>query len=41
VLPAISSTQIRERLGRGEDVSGLVPRKVLEYVKERGLYGAG
>jgi nicotinate-nucleotide adenylyltransferase len=40
-LPAISSSLVRERLARGEDVSGLVPRKVLEYVRERGLYGAG
>ncbi len=37
-LPAIASRTIRERLARGEDVSGLVPGKVLEYVKERGLY---
>jgi nicotinate-nucleotide adenylyltransferase len=37
-LPAISSTLIRERLARGEDVSGLVPRKVLAYAAERGLY---
>ncbi|MGC3999673.1 MAG: nicotinate (nicotinamide) nucleotide adenylyltransferase [Anaeromyxobacter sp.] len=37
-LPAISSTEVRERLARGEDVSGLVPRKVLAYVAERGLY---
>jgi nicotinate-nucleotide adenylyltransferase len=40
-LPAISSTLIRERLARGEDVGGLVPRKVLDYVRERGLYRAG
>jgi nicotinate-nucleotide adenylyltransferase len=40
-LPAIASRTIRERLARGEDVSGLVPRRVLEYVRERGLYGAG
>ncbi len=39
-LPAVSSTLIRERLARGEDVSALVPRKVLEYVRERGLDGA-
>jgi nicotinate-nucleotide adenylyltransferase len=38
LLPAVSSTGIRERLARGEDVSRLVPRKVLEYVRERGLY---
>ncbi len=37
-LPAISSTDIRERLGRGEDVSALVPAKVLRYIEERGLY---
>lgn len=40
VLPAISSSAIRERLARGADVSGLVPRKVLAYVRERGLYRA-
>jgi nicotinate-nucleotide adenylyltransferase len=37
-LPAVSSTLIRERLGRGEDVSALVPGRVLAYVAERGLY---
>ncbi len=37
-LPAISSTEIRARLARGEDVSGLVPRKVGEYAAEKGLY---
>jgi nicotinate-nucleotide adenylyltransferase len=37
-LPRVSSTEIRERLARGEDVSGLVPRKVREYAEERGLY---
>lgn len=37
-LPAISSTLVRERIARGEDVSALVPRRVLEYVAERGLY---
>jgi nicotinate-nucleotide adenylyltransferase len=40
-LPAISSTAIRERLARGEDVTPLVPRKVLDYVRERGLYRGG
>lgn len=39
-LPPVSSTEIRERLARGEDVSGLVPREVAQYVRERGLYGA-
>jgi nicotinate-nucleotide adenylyltransferase len=37
-LPAISSTAIRERLARGEDAAGLVPRRVLEYIAERRLY---
>ena len=37
-LPAISSTEVRARLARGEDVSGLVPRKVAEYAKDKGLY---
>jgi len=37
-LPQISSTDVRERLGRGEDVSALVPREVLGYVREKGLY---
>lgn len=39
-LPAVSSTGIRARLARGDDVTGLVPRKVLEYAAERGLYRA-
>lgn len=37
-LPAISSTDIRARLARGEDAAGLVPRKVREYAVEKGLY---
>jgi nicotinate-nucleotide adenylyltransferase len=37
-LPAVSSTEIRARVARGEDVSGLVPRKVWEYVEEKKLY---
>jgi nicotinate-nucleotide adenylyltransferase len=37
-LPAVSSTEIRERIARGEDVSGLVPARVLAYVEEKGLY---
>lgn len=40
-LPAISSSQIRDRLCRGEDVAGLVPCQVLLYARERGLYLAG
>ncbi len=37
-LPAISSSDVRARIARGEDVSGLVPRAVREYVAEKGLY---
>jgi len=37
-LPAISSTEVRARIARGEDVTGLVPRRVREYVEEKGLY---
>ncbi len=37
-LPAVSSTEVRARIARGEDVSGLVPRKVREYIDEKGLY---
>jgi len=40
-LPAISSTDVRDRLRRGEDVSALVPRRVLEYARERRLYEKG
>jgi nicotinate-nucleotide adenylyltransferase len=38
LLPAVSSTEIRERLARGAEVSRLVPRRVLAYIAERGLY---
>jgi nicotinate-nucleotide adenylyltransferase len=37
-LPAISSTAIREKLANGEDVSAVVPRAVLEYVRRHRLY---
>jgi nicotinate-nucleotide adenylyltransferase len=37
-LPEISSSAIRERLRRGEDVSALVPRRVLRYIERRRLY---
>lgn len=37
-LPAVSSTEIRARIARGEDVSGLVPRRVREYAASKGLY---
>jgi len=35
---AVSSTQIRERLARGEPIAGLVPAKVAEEIARRGLY---
>jgi nicotinic acid mononucleotide adenylyltransferase len=37
-LPDVSSTEVRERLRRGEEVSALVPTRVLEYIRERDLY---
>jgi nicotinate-nucleotide adenylyltransferase len=38
LLPAISSTAIRERLRSGDDVADLVPKRVLEYLQTRALY---
>lgn len=37
----VSSTQIREMIKKGEDITGLVPIKVIEYIKEKGLYKNG
>ena len=34
----ISSSEIRKKLSRGEDVSEFMPEGVLEYIKEKGLY---
>ncbi len=34
----ISSTMIRKRIGKGQDIDGLVPDKVKEYIKQKGLY---
>jgi len=37
---AISSTEIRDRLYRGETISGLCPEGVIDYIKANHLYGA-
>ncbi len=34
----VSSSLIREKLLKNEDVSSLIPEKVEEYIKEKGLY---
>ena len=35
----VASSQIREKLRRGEDASGDLPEEVLRYIKEHRLYG--
>ena len=37
-IPDVSSTVIREKLAAGEDLSGTVPERVLEYIEAEGLY---
>jgi nicotinate-nucleotide adenylyltransferase len=37
--PKVSSSEVRERLTRGEPVAGLIPEAVLGAIEERGLYG--
>ncbi len=37
---AISSTEVRRRLAAGEGASEWVPDKVIEYIRENGLYAA-
>ncbi len=39
LLPAVSSSEVRARLSRGEDVSSVVPSAVLRYIELHGLYG--
>ena len=40
ILPAISSTEIRTKVGEGrfEEIAPFMPREVLAYIKSRGLY---
>jgi nicotinate-nucleotide adenylyltransferase len=38
-MPAISSSEVRERLAQGRPVDALLPRSVLDYVRQRKLYG--
>lgn len=40
VVPEVASRDVRARLARGEDASAMVPRAVLSYVHEHGLYRA-
>ena len=35
---AISASDIRARIGRGEDVSGMLPAAVIGYIREKRLY---
>jgi nicotinate-nucleotide adenylyltransferase len=37
-MPAVSSTEVRGRISRGESVAHLVPRQVDAYIHEHGLY---
>lgn len=39
-LPEVSSTQVRAALAAGRSVDGLVPRAVLGYIADHGLYRA-
>jgi nicotinate-nucleotide adenylyltransferase len=39
-MPAVSSTEIRQALAGGKSVQGLVPRTVLDYIYQRGLFDA-
>lgn len=36
----VSSTEVREKIERKENVLHLIPEKVLNYIKEKGLYNA-
>ena len=34
----VSSSMVREKLRQGEDISGFIDPKVLNYINEKGLY---
>ena len=34
----VSSSDIRRRIAEGEDITGLVPAAVADYIREKGLY---
>ena len=36
--PEVSASELRERLRRGADLAGWVPRRVADYIREQGLY---
>jgi nicotinate-nucleotide adenylyltransferase len=40
MMPAVSSTDVRRALAEGKSVDGLVPRTVLDYIYQRGLFQA-
>lgn len=40
-LIPVSSTEIRRRLSRGEDVTDMLDEGVAAYIREHGLYGSG
>lgn len=39
LFPEVSSSEIKQRLSRGEDVSDLVPKGVIKIIRKWGLYG--
>jgi len=39
-MPEVNSSEVHDRLRRGEPVDSLLPRSVLDYIQERKLYGS-
>jgi nicotinate-nucleotide adenylyltransferase len=37
-LPLLSSTDVRQRIAAGQEVSGMIDREVVTYIERRGLY---